>query len=149
MSRSGYSDACDGFALARYRGTVTRAIKGKRGQAFFRDLVAALDAMPVKALIAGALVADDGCACAMGVVCLARGVDARGLEIDQDDQDYGWAHDKLAAALDIAPSLVAEVANVNDEHGFRWNGKEMAGETPEERWARVRKWASDETVSER
>lgn len=44
MSRSGYNDDCDGWALIRWRGAVNSAINGKRGQAFLRELVAALDA---------------------------------------------------------------------------------------------------------
>ncbi len=36
MSRSGYQDDCEGLNL--YRGTVRRAIRGKRGQAFLREL---------------------------------------------------------------------------------------------------------------
>ena len=34
MSRSGYTDECDGWELVRWRGAVNSAIRGKRGQAF-------------------------------------------------------------------------------------------------------------------
>jgi hypothetical protein len=60
MSRSGYSDDYDdGNSLAMYRGVVASAMRGKRGQAFFRDLVDALDAMPEKRLIEGDLIREE------------------------------------------------------------------------------------------
>ena len=73
MSRSGYTDdPVNPERMALYRQAVRRAIQGKRGQRLLADLVKALDAMPVKRLITGALV-DDGEACALGVVALGRG----------------------------------------------------------------------------
>jgi hypothetical protein len=52
MSRSGYYDDCDDWlAHGRWRARVASATRGKRGQKFLRDLLAALDAMPVKRLI--------------------------------------------------------------------------------------------------
>lgn len=52
MSRSGYTDDDDDpLATGRWRAQVRSAIRGKRGQAFLRELIAALDAMPEKALI--------------------------------------------------------------------------------------------------
>lgn len=63
MSRSGYIDELDQWDLIRYRGQVASAIRGKRGQAFLRDLLAALDAMPEKRLIAGTFERDDGDMC--------------------------------------------------------------------------------------
>jgi hypothetical protein len=47
MSRSGYSDDHSEWDLIRWRGAVASAIRGKRGQAFLRELLVALDAMPV------------------------------------------------------------------------------------------------------
>lgn len=52
MSRSGYSDDLDSWSMIRWRGAVTSATRGARGQAFFREMLAALDAMPEKKLIA-------------------------------------------------------------------------------------------------
>ena len=60
MSRSGYSEDCDGWALVRWRGAVKSAIRGQRGQAFLRELLAALDAIPDKRLIAEELVDAQG-----------------------------------------------------------------------------------------
>lgn len=43
MSRSGYNDySIDNWDLIRWRGQVASAIKGKRGQAFLRELIEAL-----------------------------------------------------------------------------------------------------------
>jgi hypothetical protein len=58
MSRSGYIDDYDddNGAVAMYRGQVASAMRGRRGQAFLRDLLSALDEMPEKRLIAGHLV---------------------------------------------------------------------------------------------
>jgi hypothetical protein len=53
MSRSQYIDDCDdNWQLIRWRGMVASAIRGKRGQQFLKDLLAALDAMPVNAVLA-------------------------------------------------------------------------------------------------
>lgn len=59
MSRSGYSEDYDGdhWDLIRWRGAVASSIRGKRGQAFLREALAALDAMPEKKLITGDLIA--------------------------------------------------------------------------------------------
>ena len=51
MSRSGYSDDLETWQLIKWRGQVMSAIRGKRGQKFLRELLAALDAMPKKILI--------------------------------------------------------------------------------------------------
>lgn len=130
MSRSGYTEYFDGgqeeiWAHIRWRGQVTSAIRGKRGQQFFRDLVAALDAMPDKRLIAGEL-EQDGCVCAIGSVGKMRGVDMSGL--DPDDAET------VADTFDIAHQLAREVVWENDEGGW-WK------ETPERRWSRMRAWA--------
>jgi hypothetical protein len=39
----------------RWRGAVASAIRGGRGQAFLREMLAAMDAMPVKRLVANEL----------------------------------------------------------------------------------------------
>ena len=46
MSRHGYSDDCDNeWRAIMWSGAVKSAIKGKRGQAFLKELLAALDAL--------------------------------------------------------------------------------------------------------
>lgn len=56
MSRSGYSEIDDQWATIRWRGQVASVKRGQKGQAFFRELLAALDALPEKRLISGELV---------------------------------------------------------------------------------------------
>jgi len=72
MSRSGYSDDCCGYELNLYRGRVARTIKGKRGQAFLKELGEAMDKMPVKELIESKLIDDKGSCCTIGVVCKSK-----------------------------------------------------------------------------
>lgn len=98
MSRSGYSDDCENLSL--YRGNVDRAIAGKRGQKFFRELVAALDALPEKRLIEGALEEEEGDVCALGALRKAKSVPLEPL------RDSDW--DALGEAFDVAPILVGK-----------------------------------------
>ena len=50
MSRHGYIDfdGDDPLEEGRWRGAMKAAMRGKRGQAFFQELIEALDAMPVR-----------------------------------------------------------------------------------------------------
>jgi hypothetical protein len=67
MSRSGYSDDCDQWDMIRWRGAVASSIRGARGQAFLKEMLAALDALPEPKLIAEEL-ESDGAVCAIGAV---------------------------------------------------------------------------------
>lgn len=126
MSRSGYSEDCEHLAL--WRGTVTRAINGKRGQAFLREMAAALDAMPVKELVADVVVRDNEHVCAIGAVAVARKLDVSDLDI-YDGEEVG-------KKFGIARHLACEIAYENDERG------PYKGETPAERWTRMRAWVA-------
>ena len=84
MSRSGYSDDWEGWDTIRWRGAVASAIRGKRGQAFLREMIEALEALPAKRLITDALVHGNEC-CAIGAVAMKRGMDVSG--VDPDDQN--------------------------------------------------------------
>lgn len=157
MSRSGYSDDCDGWDLIRWRGAVNSAIKGKRGQAFLRELAAALDAMPDKRLIADELQTAEGDYCTIGVLGAARGIDMS--KLDPDDRET------VAAAFNIAPALAAEIVYENDEgiSTCHWAEVEICGpvrpyypdygrhrttvrvdipadEIERKRWMRMRQW---------
>ena len=68
MSRSGYGDY-DGDCIPSglWQNAVHRAITGKRGQQFFRDLADAMDAIPKKELIANRL-ETAGAFCTLGVI---------------------------------------------------------------------------------
>lgn len=125
MSRSGYSEDCDGLNL--YRGAVESAIRGKRGQAFLRELVETLDAMPVKRLITSELELG-GEVCALGSVGKRRG-----LALNDVDPYEG---EEVAAKFGIAPALAREIMWENDEGTWSW-----PKETPEQRWIRMRDWA--------
>lgn len=127
MSRSGYSDDWDDDdgRLQLYRQAVDRAIAGKRGQAFLHEMAAALDAMPVKELIADDVVRSGSQVCALGSVALARGLDVSKLDI------YDGA--SVGEVFGIARSMASEIAYWNDEQG-------PSSETPEARWKRMRSW---------
>lgn len=132
MSRSGYSDDCGGWSLICWRGAVSSAIKGKRGQAFLIELRDALDAMPEKRLIAEELEAD-GQFCTLGVIGAKRGTDMSSLDPD--------CRETVAQAFGIAPALAAEIVYENDEHPGVYDANEgWRRETPEERWRRMRNW---------
>lgn len=107
-----------------WRGQVASAIRGKRGQKFLADLLAALDALPVKELIVGDLEKLDGSVCAIGALGKVRGVDM--LKLDPDN------YDQVADAFGIAHQLAQEVVFLNDEH---WQP-----ETPSQRFQRMRAW---------
>jgi hypothetical protein len=126
MSRSGYTDDYDDqWSLIRYRGAVTSALRGKRGQAFLRELIAALDALPEKILIAFELQAE-GSFCAIGAVGAMRGVDMSKLDIEDARQ--------IANTFGIADAMVREIEWMNDEAA-------PYNETPAARWQRMRDWA--------
>lgn len=154
MSRSGYSDDCDGWALIRWRGAVTSAIRGQRGQAMLRELAAALDALPEKRLAAGVLATEDGGYCALGTLGRARGMDM--AQIDPDDPDA------VARAFGVAEALASEVmwmndATIRDERTYlnvevcgpmrgwerhtqlRWVADPRAAE---KRWQTMRRWVA-------
>ena len=125
MSRSCYSDDLDNWTLIRWRGAVASAIRGKRGQAFLREMLAALDALPEKRLI-GEELEKDGEVCALGAVGKARGIDMSNI----DPEDY----DAVAATFNIPDAFAREIMFVNDD-SLWW--KEA---TPEKRFDIVRSW---------
>jgi len=154
MSRSGLNEADfdsteDVLQYGRFRGQVSSAIKGKRGQQFFRAVIEALDAMPEKRLIRNPMnTADagpdgdveydslgdaDGNVCVLGALAKHRGLPV--LEFDAED------HDKLAETFNVAPQLAQEVMWMNDEYFDR-------GFTPEARWKNMREWAEKQLKKE-
>lgn len=132
MSRSGYSDECeDDWALICWRGAVTSALRGTRGQQFLRELANALDAMPEKVLIAESFHdTEDGGFCTLGTVGAARGIDMKDF-IDLERNEVG-------EIFGIAPAMAAEIMFENDEGG-PWSG-----ETPNQRWQRMRNWVQSQ-----
>lgn len=159
MSRSGYTDYDDGdYPLALYRGRVASATRGKRGQKMLRELLAALDAMPVKQLHAEVFDDPEGKVCALGALARVKGIDTS--ELDPEDS---YAAEELAGKLDVSDCLTREVIYENDEggpypraiysereshdeHGY-WlhDNRRVIGlvtETPDQRWRRMRDWVA-------
>lgn len=151
MSRSGYHEDCeDSWSLIMWRGAVNSAIKGKRGQAFLRELLAALDAMPEKSLTTGELEAD-GEFCTLGVIGHARGLDLS--SIDTED----W--EQLSREFGIAEAMAREIMWENDDTYDNWMYVEIPGplrpaerrhearvldpNSGQKRWQRMRKWVAD------
>lgn len=136
MSRAGYSDDLGQQELARWRGAVESAIRGKRGQRLLREMRDALEQLPERRLISGELEASDGsgCVCALGAVGRVRGIDMRHLDPENRYQ--------IAAYFDIAEALAAEVVYENDEGSRFWN------ETPEARWGRMHAWVVENIKGE-
>lgn len=133
MSRSGYTDDMDDqWALIRYRGAVRSAIRGKRGQAFLREMLAALDAMPEKRLVANELEMD-GQVCAIGAVGRSRGVDMNAL--DPEDPE------KVAEVFGVNEKLAREIVWENDEAA-------CGEESPEKRFERMRGWITRNLLPE-
>jgi hypothetical protein len=133
MSRSGYSDDYDDYdqwQQIMWRGAVASAIRGKRGQAFLREMLAALDALPEQKLIAHNLEVN-GAVCAIGAVGMARGVDMSKI----DPEDYNT----VAGKFGIASAMAQEIVYMNDDWYF--------SETPEERFFRMRKWVEKQIVA--
>ena len=125
MSRSGYNEGCDNeWSLIMYRGAVASGIRGKRGQAFLREMLTAMDAMPEKQLIAHELEMD-GQVCAIGSVGQARGLDMSTLNPEEPEQ--------IAGAFGISEALAREIVYENDETFW-------GDDTPEQRFRRMRNW---------
>lgn len=125
MSRAGYCDGDDDqWGSIRWRGAVASAIRGKRGQAFLREMLTAMDALPEKKLVAHELEMD-GQVCAIGSVGMARGIDMSQL----DPENYS----KIADTFGISEALAREIVYENDEGGWR-------DDTPEKRFERMRAW---------
>lgn len=128
MSRAGYSDDwSDNWSLICWRGAVASAIRGKRGQKFLREALAALDAMEVKELIAGDL-ESSGQFCLLGAVGHARKLDMKGINTED------WP--TLSKVFDISEALAREIMWENDDNDDYWN----TTITPQQRFDRMRKW---------
>lgn len=142
MSRSGYTDDMeDDLAMGRWRAQVGSATRGKRGQRLFRDLLAALEAMPDKALVVGELETPEGDVCALGALGKVRGIDLS--QIDPEDPP------QVGAAFDIAYQLAQEIVYMNDEYfDFEYVGNVRVDITPEKRWEKMRDWVAKQINTE-
>lgn len=127
MSRSGYRDydGDENWDLIRWRGAVASAIRGKRGQAFLRELKTALEELPTHELVTNALQSECG-VCTLGAIGLKRSIDMS--TIDPEDRE------QVSKAFGIAESLAAEIEYLNDEH---W-----VPETDSQRFDRMHAWVA-------
>lgn len=138
-------------ASALFQANVDRALKGKKGQTFLREIESALLAMPEKKLI-GSAVCEGGQVCLLGAVAVERAVkngksraDAL-AELEKEAKEHGqyepegvnWdeADDEtleyLRSLLGIKQFPLAwTFVHENDECHVR---------TPEERYERMLKW---------
>ena len=113
-----------------------RTMLSARGQAFLRELLEALDTLPQKRLIPGALQQGRE-VCAIGAVGLKRCMDLTALDSNEQDE--------IAHAFGVSSMMVQEIAYWNDQGmeacvlgitdggGFKEN-------TPEDRFGFVRAW---------
>jgi hypothetical protein len=147
MSRSGYTeDYGEEFnnQLEFYRKAVDRAIWGKRGQVFLKDMLAALDALPNKRLVQYEFETEEGDVCALGSVARVKGVEVPKGDFGDDDGMSINAH-ALGRKLNIAECLVREIMFENDELGSYYAGRD---ETPEDRFIRMRAWVASHIKGE-
>jgi hypothetical protein len=135
MSRSGYGDYdCDypEVMAKNWRGAVLSAMRGRRGQAFLKELDEALSAMEEKRLTKDALIREPdliqpGEVCALGALGKARGIDMSQI----DPEDY----EAVARAFGIAPAMAQEIMWMNDER--------YSSATPEQRHADMQAWIKE------
>ena len=138
MSRSNYhDDVCYDWSYIRWRGAVRSGVCSKRGQAFLRNLIDHLDAMPVKYLCSGSFKNDSGEICTLTLPLLEAGIsDPIDLQSLLDDVECGDTK-KIQRALSISDALIREIMYQNDEGG------PYDGETGEQRWVRMRAWVAE------
>lgn len=141
-----YMDAEQQARVNLWRGNLHRQIRSKRGQAFLKELLAAIEVLPDKRLASGVIAKPDGPVCSLGAMALARriasGEDPR-LVLDElssiivDDSDERWKGEEIEewAKQELAcPSHLAwEIPFVNDYGSFH-------SETPESRYERMVAW---------
>ena len=119
--------AADQWRNICFWGAVKKAVEGKRGQAFLKEMITALDALPKKELIEDELEIE-GQYCAIGSVGRLRGIDMSDIQVDD------W--DKIAEVFGIAPSLVRAIEFENDQSDY---GATVLNAN-QRRWERVRRW---------
>lgn len=144
MSRSGYSEDLDNWALIRWRGAVAAAIKGKRGQALLKEMEAALLALPEKRLCSGWHDAPSGEVCALGAVALKRKMDKGKHRVEafaelEREFNEDVAANEVGGEFGIADAMAQEITYVNDEQG-------PYDATPEQRYEYMLKWVRENIV---
>lgn len=142
MSRSGYDDCddgCDSNDLNLYRANVDRAFAGKRGQAFLKEMLAAMDALPNEKLIPSIMQDESGEVCAIGAVGKARFLDMDYLNALAEDGDLDLGR-WVAKKFGIAECMARDI--------MYWNDEVCRRETPKGRFIRMRKWIEGQIKAE-
>ena len=125
-----------------------RAIKGRKGQKFLREVEQALLALPEPRLIAGSFCLG-GEVCLMGAAAVQRRIDAgmdRADALTEVEESFGGERDDDGACvgrreLGLTFVLAWELAYLNDGdeyHGSNW--------TPEERYTRCLAWVRERII---
>jgi hypothetical protein len=141
MSRSGYDESdCDYAMMNLYRANVDRAFAGRRGQAFLKEMLAAMDALPEKKLIPNLMQEETGEVCAIGSVGKARGLDMERLNALAEDEDPDLGR-FVGKKFGIAECMARDIMYMNDEAVWKT-------ESPEERFVRMRKWVEEQIKKE-
>ena len=140
MSRIIEAEDCEPWMAGQQAGALRSAVRGRRGQAFLRELVAALGALPAQELAAGALEdPETGCCCAFGAVARARAWGREEIGLDPTDDDIWRPECRLAEAFDISETLAWQVIAENEAfsecNDRTWRRR---------RWRHVRDWAVSE-----
>lgn len=142
MTRTSYNESENPIGYV-WDATVARCIRGKPGQRALRALLAALEALPEKRLIDGAL-ADRGEVCAIGALIAYKqgaALDLPWVEaIDRlDGVDSVNYTAELAKPYGMAWTLAWEIVNMNDD----W----FSHCTPEERYERILAWVRSQIIA--
>lgn len=165
MSRAGYNevDDCDPDSALRgygWQANVRRCIAGRKGQALLWELYQALEALPTREIVTGALLdTSTGSVCSLGALAVHRKMlipaefCTTGAPDDEPDE-YEFA-DAMGPLFGIKDMLAREIMYENDEgdqwhweddgtvcHGVRYGEtrKYRTSDTPAERWQRMRRW---------
>lgn len=150
-----------------FSANIKRALKGRKGQAFLRELEAALVALPEKRLVRGVFAEADelpvpttdptfyrakvvatGEVCALGAVAVERAV-RKGMTREEACQKYAEQFDpeendwiltqEQGKELGICHPLAYEIIYHNDESCAR---------TPEDRYEEVLRWVRSQIIPE-
>lgn len=139
MSRSGYHDDFNNWSLICWRGAVVSALRGKRGQAFLKEMLAALEILPFHVLAKDELETSTPMSlshwgmhpietvCALGAVGKARGIDM--TKLDPEDSET------ISHVFGIAEAMAREIVYMNDEQGAYFTA-----DSPENRYRDMVDW---------
>lgn len=144
MSRINYGeidDLASMLSAGRWEGRVKSALNGRPAQKTFRELEAALLALPEKRLISSFLCDADGCVCALGALAAHKGIDKDELKKLFYVQD-SWGHLEMPEADDVADWAER---NLNMTFTLAWliqeaNDETYEDATPEQRWEKMLAW---------